>query len=162
MNPKTVLIVCTGNICRSPMAYGLLKAKLDRLGLSPHIRVETAGTFALDGEPPSPEAQRVLAERGIDISHHRARTVTPEMLRRADLVIAMTERHRRSLFFLLPEAGVKILLLSELVGEHKDIKDPYGGPYEGYVRTADLLEDYLERGLPTLLSRLDVSPPDEA
>ncbi len=154
MKPKTVLIVCTGNICRSPMAYGLLQEKLRQRGLSDRIRVETAGTFALEGEPPSPEAQRVLAERGIDISHHRGRQVTSQVLRDADVILVMTERHRKSLFYLLPEAVHKVFLLSELVGRHEDIADPYGGPYEGYVKTAQVLDEYLEQGLPTLLEIL--------
>ncbi len=153
---KRVLIVCTGNVCRSPMAYGLLRHHLARHGLSERVEVETAGTYALDDQPPSRGAQVVLAQRGIDISHHRARTLTVDLLRAADLVIVMTEDHRRSIFYLAPASLRKVVLLSELVGEHQDIPDPYGGPREAYEATAALIEDYITRGLPNLLRRLGV------
>ncbi len=156
---KRILVVCTGNICRSPMTYGLLRAKIQEEGLAPHIQVETAGTYALEGEPPSHYAQKVLAERGIDISHHRARQITKEMLQKADLVIVMTESHRRSLFYLLPEAAPKVILLSELAGEHRDIADPYGHPYEAYVTTVAMLETYLQRGWSRLLRHLGLEEP---
>ncbi len=154
---KRVLVVCTGNICRSPMTYGLLQAKIAEEGLQSTIRVETAGTYALEGEPPSLYAQKVLAERGIDISHHRARQITAQMIKEADLIIVMTDAHRRSILYTLPEAATKVVLLSELAGEHKDITDPYGHPYEMYVATAALLETYINRGWPRLLKRLGLS-----
>ncbi len=157
---KHVLIVCTGNICRSPMAYGLLKAKIEEEGLEDKIRVETAGTYALEGEPPSPLAQKALAERGIDISHHRARQITTRMIKEADLIIVMTESHRKSILYTLPEAATKIVLLSELAGEHRDIADPYGHPYEAYVTTAAMLETYINRGWPRLLKRLGLAQPN--
>ena len=160
--PPRVLIVCTGNICRSPMAYGLLRARLEQAGLADRVRVETAGTYALEGESPSPGAQRAMAARGIDISQHRGRMVTREMLLDADLIVVMTEAHRNSLFHLAPEALKNIYLLSELAGEHRDIPDPYGGPPEAYEAVAAMLETYVERALPRLLQYLGISEPEMA
>ena len=157
--PKRVLIVCTGNVCRSPMAYGLLRRRLEALGLGDLIQVETAGTHALDHQPPTPLAQEVIAERGYDISHHRARTATPEILEQADLILVMTEAHRQAIFHRLPRVLPRVLLLSELAGEHRDIPDPYGGPREEYEMTAAMIETYIERGLPRLLKRLGIPLP---
>ncbi len=151
---KHVLIVCTGNVCRSPMAWGLLRRKLEERGLDEDIIVETAGIYALDDQPPSRGAQEVLAQRGIDISHHRARTITPHMLQKADLVLVMTEDHRTTLFHRDFASIHKLLLLSELAGEHADVEDPYGKPRQAYEKAADIIEDYLERGMETLLRRL--------
>ena len=162
MKPKRVLIVCTGNICRSPMAYGLLRAYLQEQGLDQAIVVETAGTHALVNEPPSAPGQKILAERGIDISHHRARQVTPQLLRDADVVLVMEEAHRRSLFYLAPQHLGKILLLSELVGEHQDVEDPYGQPEEMYRKTAALLDRYIREGFPTLLKHLGMEHQEQA
>ncbi len=159
VTPRRVLIVCTGNICRSPMAYGLLRARLERAGLSDLIHVETAGTYALEGEPPSLGARRAMAARGIDISHHRGRMVTREMLLDADVILVMTEAHRSSLFHLAPEALKNVFLLSELAGEHRDIPDPYGGPQEAYEAVAAMLETYIERAWPRLLRHLDIPQP---
>lgn len=158
--PKRVLIVCTGNVCRSPMAYGLLRHYLAQKGLDQEVVVETAGTHALDNQPPTRLAQEVMAARGIDITDHRARTATPEMLAQADVILVMSEQQRQTLFHRLPDALPRILLLSELVGEHKDIPDPYGGPREEYEMTAALLETYITRGLPALLRRLGLTVPD--
>lgn len=153
---RHVLFVCTGNVCRSPMAMGILRDRLSRIGLDNSITVHAAGVYALEGQPPTRGAQSVLAAREIDISAHRAQTVTPEHLQEADLIIVMTDAHRRSLFYLAPESLHKVLLLSELVGEHADIPDPFGRPIEEYEAVANVLEDYIDRGLPTILERLGV------
>ncbi len=124
------------------------------------VRVETAGTYALQGEPPTPGALRALAARGLDISQHRARLVTREMLLDADLVLVMTEAHRNSLFHLAPEALKKVYLLSELAGEHRDIPDPYGGPQEAYDAVAAMIENYVTRAIPRLLEYLGLPVPE--
>lgn len=155
--PKRVLLVCTGNVCRSPMAYGLLRDRLAKMGLDRRVVVETAGTFALDNQPPTRLAQEVLASRGIDISHHRARTATPDILGQADLIIVMSEQQRQTIFHRAPHVLSRVYLLSELAGEHKDIPDPYGGSREEYEMTAAMIETYIERGLSTLLERLGIT-----
>ena len=141
------------------MAYGLLQRRLAELGLDREVVVETAGTYALETQPPARLAQEVLAEQGIDISHHRARTVTQEMLEQADLILVMAEQHRQTIFHRVPKVLPRVLLLSELAGEHRDIPDPYGGPREEYEMTAAMIDTYIERGLPRLLRRLGVSMP---
>ncbi len=99
-----VLFVCTGNICRSPMAEGLARAAVERdyPSLSGRISLGSAGVAGLDGEPPTAEAVIAMRERRIDISSHTARSTSSSLLSRCDLVLVMEESHRR---YLEPTAG---------------------------------------------------------
>ncbi len=109
-----VLMVCTGNICRSPMAEVMLQAEVARRGCN-QIEVASAGTWAGFGNPAQPEAREVLGQRGIDLDAHRSRPVDPKELAEADLVIAMTSVHARELKQLSEEVGTKMILMKEFV-----------------------------------------------
>ncbi|MEA3336582.1 MAG: low molecular weight protein arginine phosphatase [Chloroflexota bacterium] len=154
---KQVLIVCTGNVCRSPMATGLLQQRLGESGLADQVSVSSAGVFGLDGAPASRPGVQVLAERGMDISGHRAHTVTADDMRDADLVLVMEEAHRRSLFYSYPNLLGKVFLYSEMAGEYDDIEDPYRQPKEEYAKTADELSRLLDQGYPEILRRLGLA-----
>jgi protein-tyrosine phosphatase len=140
----TILFVCTGNICRSPMAAAFYRARTQREG--DDVRVESAGTWGVEGEPASAYARAVMAERGISLDDHVARTVTRAMMEDADLVIVMTRSHRDALAAEFPFARRKIRLLSQVGGIEYDIADPYGKPREAYELCADDLEALIERG----------------
>lgn len=155
---KRVLIVCTGNICRSPMAAGLLRQRLQTAGLADKVEVETAGLFAQTGRHASPPGVALLAERGIDMAGHTARLVTPTLLDQADLILVMEEEQRRSLFYQSPQNLVKVLLLSELAGRHQDIPDPYGQDTAIYASTLERLDQLLSHGWERLLIRLNLDP----
>ncbi len=159
---KKILCVCTGNLCRSPMAAGLLRQRLAAAGLDGQVQVDSAGVFALAGRRASEGAVQVMAERGIDISQHRARELDIAEVLEADLVLVMENAHRRSIFYQDPQSLHKVLLLSELAGEHHDIQDPYGQPLEAYRRCADELERLIDAGFDNLLHRLALSPPGDA
>ena len=88
----TVLLVCTGNICRSPMAFGFLRQLLRERGIT-FIPIQSAGVQAWDDSPPTPEAVEALRERGIDISIHLARRLNRGLIEDADLVLAMSAVH---------------------------------------------------------------------
>jgi len=157
---KNVLVVCTGNVCRSPMVKALLRREMAARGLDNEVFVDSAGTYAMVGHPASQGSVNAMAERGLDISDHRAKQLTADLVEQADVIIVMEERHRRSIFVTWPRAVRKTLLLSELSGGHDDVEDPYGGEQWEYDQTADLIEEYVRAGIPELLKRLEISDED--
>ncbi len=153
---KHLLVVCTGNICRSPIAEGLLRQRLAEAGLSNQIEVRSAGTFAQIGSPTSRPVVELLAQQGIDMREHRAQQVTPTLLDQADLILVMTEDHRRSIFYYGARYLPKVFLLSELSGAHEDILDPYGQDHNAYARVLNTIEAFINAGWEILLKRLKI------
>lgn len=121
-----VLMVCTGNICRSPMAEVMLREELRRRGCT-DIEVASAGTWAGAGDPAMPEARQAMTARGISLEEHRSRPLNAEELAAADLVVAMTSVHARELGDLAQDVGTKVVLMKELV--EMEVGEPSGpGP----------------------------------
>jgi len=150
--PKVILFVCTGNICRSPMAAGLLRARLRASGRADEYQVLSAGTWTENGRPASHYARVVMAERGIDISGHRTQEITQRLVDTADLILVMTRAHRESLAAEFPDAASKIYLLSEMIGRSYDIADPYSASPAYYAYCADELETIIEQGYERILA----------
>lgn len=144
-----VLMVCTGNTCRSPMAMTLLRQKVARL--PGDWVVESAGTRPYVGDRATAEARAAMTRRGLSLENHRAREVSAEMLARFDLILTMTDNHYENLRLAFPAAAPRIHRLCEIVGLDKNVADPIGGTSGDYERTAVLLDDWLERGLPRLV-----------
>ena len=122
------------------------------------MQVLSAGVWAEEGHPASTNAVATLASRDIELTGHRSRVVNTALLDQADVVLVMEEAHRSSLFHLAPKHLNRVYLLTEMSGQYEDVADPYGGPLEGYARTADLLEGLIDAGLPAILKRLRVTP----
>src|SRR5687767_5141544 len=150
---KTILFVCTGNVCRSPMAEGLFR----HVTKGREFRIVSAGVGAIDGQPPSAHAVRALRELQIDISRQRSRMLTGELVQQADYIFGMTHGHVDAITLLYPQAADKTFVLREfddtLDTFEKDIADPIGGSYEVYLN----VRDQIEQGITTMMNFLEQS-----
>lgn len=149
----SVLFVCTANICRSPMAAALLLARLQKERTDwQEWQINSAGTWALEGEMAAKNSRLVMAERGLDISAHRAQTVTAKMLNRYKLILTMEPGQKEALQVEFPTIANRVFLLSEMEGELSAVADPYGGPVEGYRETAEKIDQILARGMSRIIA----------
>jgi len=129
---ERVLFVCTGNICRSPMAEGLMIERLREEGRS-DISVSSAGIFANPENTAEPFAVQVAREAGVDISGHRARVVNNDNLNWADIVLAMESSQRGFISLAFPHQSAKVFLLGNFRRSRGgEIADPYGSSMETY------------------------------
>ena len=149
---KTILFLCTGNVCRSPMAEGLFRHAVKGRG---EFRIVSAGIGAVDGDLPTQHSVQAMREIGINISGQRSRALTSELVRSADLILGMTHSHTDTVALLYPSAAEKTFLLREfdetLEPYEKDISDPIGSPYHIYVEC----RDQIEQGIVTLLKFME-------
>src|SRR3954470_57031 len=149
---KTILFVCTGNICRSPMAEGLFRHATKGRN---EFKVISAGGGAGGGLPPSEYAVKALRELGLDISRQRSRMLTAEVVNQADYIFGMTHSHVDAITMLYPQAAEKTFLLREfdetLDSYENDISDPIGGSYEVYRAC----RDQIEQGIFSMLKFID-------
>ncbi|MDP2329672.1 MAG: low molecular weight protein-tyrosine-phosphatase [Reyranella sp.] len=139
-----VLFVCTGNICRSPMAVGVLRTVVQRAGIAHAFEIDSAGIYhGHAGQPPSLLAVEVAARRGYDISDLRSRPLMPEDLARFDWQLAMDRTHLVAMRSMAPgdvaDRPQMFLKFAPDLGV-RDVVDPYGGTTEDYERALDLIE----------------------
>jgi len=153
---KQILVVCTGNICRSPMAAGLIRKRLAAEGLTKRVAVRSAGVMAQEGMQANRYAVELLGERGIVLGQHATHCLSLADIEAATLILVMEERHRRSIFYMSPGNVHKVVLLSELANQHGDIHDPYGLSRAAFEDVLEQLDALLEAGWPNLLKRLAV------
>jgi protein-tyrosine phosphatase len=148
--PREILYVCTGNICRSPVAEFLTEALAREAGLP--LRASSAGVEAEIGQGMTPGAARTLASRGVRGSKHIARQLGEEMLAGADEVYALTRQHKAIIIARFPKYAAKIKVLREAAGlPDADVEDPYGesdGVYEACAAS-------IEEALNILIQRCD-------
>ncbi len=143
----SVLFVCTANICRSPMAEALFRNIVCETFPKEKWRIESAGTWANNGQPASENAQLVMQQRGLEISHHRSRRITEDMLADFDLILTMSKGHKETLILEFPAVAKRVYLLSEMVGKDYDIDDPIGRSENEYAVTSGEIETLLTQGL---------------
>lgn len=120
--PVDILLVCTGNICRSPLAAQLLDVRLNRVAEPGAFRVSSAGTGALEGAPMTAEAEAWSRRLGGDPTGHRARRFEPDQARAADLILAMTRGHRAWVAEQVPDAVSRSFTLVEFARLLEDLR----------------------------------------
>lgn len=141
---KSVLFVCTGNTCRSPLAEALFR---DLVKGRADYTVRSAGVGAFSGQPASRHSVTLARERGLDLSGHSSRAVTHDLVDEATHIFALSRSHLAALYADFPEAGDKFYLLSEFAADDalrgSDVSDPFGGGIEEYRQTLAMLEKLL-------------------
>lgn len=151
---RNLLFVCTGNVCRSPMAEYLMRK---RLGRSSAWTVGSAGLAALPGMKASQNAVEVLGEMGLDLAPHRSRLLTRDLVDAANVLVVMTASHRDQMNRLFRDAREKVFLLRSFdpAADSEDLEDPIGAEVSTYRQIRDAIESALP-GLNDFLRGLHV------
>ncbi len=138
--PIVLTVVCTANICRSPMAAALLRHALNAETHAPPFRVESAGLAAHEGDPVSDNSVHALQKTGIDISSHRSRILTPERVAASTVIFGMTSGHLRMIETLFPAPLPMLRLFREFAPDGSpEVPDPFGASIDEYVQCRDSL-----------------------
>ena len=131
-----ILVICTGNTCRSPMAEGIFKSLIKVKNLD--VEISSAGTCAFDGDSVTNHAEKALKKMGIDISNHKSTLVHSYLIEKVDLILTMTKDHKETIIRNFPGAKDKVFLLNEYAFEEiKDVVDPFGGTLIDYEKARD-------------------------
>lgn len=131
----SVLVVCAGNICRSPTAEYVLKNKL----VGKNVAVSSAGLTALEGKPADAVAQQIATVNGIDMSEHQGRQISTSLVAQNSVILVMEQRHLSDLCTRYPEARGKTFLLGKWLGD-KEIPDPYSQSQEAFEHVYTLID----------------------
>ena len=154
-----VLMVCMGNICRSPLAQGMLEHRLREAGMAERVTVDSAGTGSWHaGEAPDHRGRLTAEGRGFDISTQRAREIAAEDFDAFDLILCMDERNRRDVMRRCPpRAAARVRLLLEFAPElaEKEVPDPYYDQVAAFEKVADMIDLAVDALVDELRERLE-------
>jgi protein-tyrosine-phosphatase len=147
----SILFVCTANICRSPVALALFKQKISNEPDAALWKLDSAGTWAPEGEAASGKSQFLLRGKGIDIQDHRSKSVNLDMLRGFNLILTMEGGQKEALQNEFPEVKSRVFMISEMIGQRYDIQDPYNGTLDDYIEMMGEIEHILDEGFEKIL-----------
>ena len=140
-----ILMVCSGNTCRSPLAAAMLKAKLGAIPALADIEVASAGTGALTGAPAAEGSYLIAIERGLDLSDHRSRLLTRDLVKSAELILTMTEAQAERVASLGGALKVHTLpAFARYPDARREVVDPFGGDVAAYREVGQHLEMLLD------------------
>ncbi len=158
----TILFVCTGNTCRSPMAEAVLRMRLGQARIA-RVQAVSAGTGAREGDPAAMNAILAAASLGADLSTHAAQKLTRRLVRTADLVLTLGRSHHEAVVRLVPEATERTHILTRFGPntdpDAPDIADPFGGDLAEYTGTIHQLDAHIRRILPEIALRVAATTP---
>lgn len=151
-----ILLVCTGNTCRSPMAGALFLQCLNKCQhqVEPrHFQVLSAGVYARNGFPASKEAIQVMAEEHIDLNGHRSLSISESLINDADVILTMSTANRDYLKYHFPQQADSIFALKEFAGEKPgDVEDPYGLGVEAYRLCLRQLQELIPQAVARIIA----------
>jgi len=157
----SIIFICTANMCRSPMAEGILKHRLSELARE-DILVSSMGTHAVEGNPATELAINVCRQNNIDISSHKSRHLIAEELAKSDLIFVMEPIHKEFLHVFFPQVYQQTFLLGCWPGKESRkgiIKDPVGGEFEIYQKAFQSLKNHIDRIIPFILAKFPQAIP---
>lgn len=146
-----IMYICTGNICRSAMAEGMLKKELQDKNIE-NVKVYSCGIYAITGDYATYNAIEAANKYNVDISNHRATNIKDSNIKEMDLILCATESHKQSVVFLYPELKDRVYTMKEYAkldndGKDMDIKDPWGYDIEVYKNCIKEIEDTIQKML---------------
>ena len=151
---KTILFVCSGNYCRSPLAEGLARLRLQQAGYGDQFSTRSAGTLDVyEGQPPAPLIQEVLREIGADGQANPPHQITPDEIEHAAVIFGVAQEHLAWIAQHYPAAVSRTFLLSDLIGEQWDVRDPGVQQLEPLRECRDTIDRVITTGLSTLIQR---------